>query len=42
MPEGDVRLTGFDRAAWRETFREFHDADSRHAEPFSFATLVRR
>ena len=41
-PEGDVRLAGFDRADWRETFRERHAADARHAHPFSFVTLVRR
>jgi dihydrofolate reductase len=41
-PEGDTRLEGFDRAHWRETFRERHAADARHAHPFSFVTLVRR
>jgi dihydrofolate reductase len=41
-PEGDTRLAGFDRAGWRETFRERHAADARHAHPFSFVTLVRR
>jgi dihydrofolate reductase len=41
-PEGDTRLHGFDRAGWRETFRERHVADARHAHPFSFVTLVRR
>ena len=41
-PEGDVRLAGFHRADWRETFREPHAADARHAHPFSFVTLVRR
>ena len=41
-PEGDTRLQGFDRAAWREEFRERHAADARHAHPFSFVTLVRR
>jgi dihydrofolate reductase len=40
--EGDTRLEGFDRAAWRETFREAHPRDARHALPFSFVTLVRR
>ena len=39
---GDTVLGGFDPAAWRETFREHHDADARHATPFSFVTLVRR
>lgn len=41
-PEGDVRLLGFDRRAWREIAREEHAADARHAVPFSFVTLVRR
>jgi dihydrofolate reductase len=39
---GDTRLAGFDRAAWREVFREDHAADARHAHPFSFVTLARR
>jgi dihydrofolate reductase len=39
---GDTVLEGFDRAAWRETFRGRHAADARHALPFSFVTLVRR
>ena len=41
-PQGDTWLEGFDRADWRETFRERHAADARHAHPFSFVTLVRR
>jgi len=40
--EGDTRLEGFDRRLWRETFRQGHAADERHAWPFSFVTLVRR
>ena len=40
--EGDTRLDGFDRRLWRETFRQEHAADERHAWPFSFVTLVRR
>jgi dihydrofolate reductase len=40
--EGDTRLAGFDRRQWRETFREAHAADERHAFPFSFVTLDRR
>jgi dihydrofolate reductase len=39
---GDTRLLGFDRRQWRETFRENHAADDRHAWPFSFVTLERR
>ena len=41
-PEGDTWLQGFERADWRETFREDCAADARHAHPFSFVTLVRR
>ncbi len=40
--EGDTRLEGFDRSAWTETFREDHAADPRHAQAFSFVTLLRR
>ena len=40
-PPGDTRLERFDRRAWRETFREEHAADERHASPFSFVTLFR-
>jgi dihydrofolate reductase len=40
--EGDVRLEGFERGDWRETFREERAADARHAHPFSFVTLARR
>ncbi len=42
LVEGDTRLDAFDRNQWRETFREEHAADARHAYPFSFVTLVRR
>lgn len=41
-PAGDTTLRGFDRGEWRETFREAHPGDERHASPFSFVTLVRR
>jgi dihydrofolate reductase len=41
-PEGDTWLEGFDRAGWRETFRERHAPDARHAEAFSFVTFLRR
>lgn len=40
--EGDVRLAGFDRGEWQETFREHHPADAGHAHPYSFVTLQRR
>lgn len=40
--EGEIRLRGFDRAAWCEVTRERHPADDRHAYSFSFVTLRRR
>ncbi len=40
-PAGDTVLAGFDRRAWRETFREERSVDERHAAPFSFVTLLR-
>lgn len=40
--EGDTRLEGFDRSAWTEIFREDRAADARHAQAFSFVTLLRR
>ena len=40
--EGDTLLTGFDRKEWREILRERHAADARHAQAFSFVTLIRR
>jgi dihydrofolate reductase len=40
-PAGDTVLAGFDRREWRETFREAHEADERHAFAYSFVTLVR-
>jgi dihydrofolate reductase len=40
-PEGDAWFPAFDRSAWRETARERHPADARHAYPFSFVTLER-
>jgi dihydrofolate reductase len=39
--DGDVVLRGFDRDEWRETARVLHPADARHAQAFSFVTLVR-
>lgn len=38
---GDVHLPPIDEAAWRETSREHHPADERHAYPFVFVTLER-
>ena len=37
----DVRLPAFDRHAFRETAREDHAADDRHAHAFRFVTLER-
>jgi dihydrofolate reductase len=38
---GDVHLPPIDEARWRETSREHHPADERHAYPFVFVTLER-
>jgi dihydrofolate reductase len=40
--EGDARLPAFDAGAWRETAREHHPADERHACAMDFITLERR
>lgn len=37
----DTFLPAIDPNAWRETHREWHASDDRHAYPFSFVTLVR-
>ena len=37
----DTFFPEFDRSKWRESFREDHLADDRHAYPFSFVDLVR-
>jgi dihydrofolate reductase len=39
--EGDTRFPDWDRAAWRETWREEHAADERHAYPYAFVRLER-
>ena len=39
---GDTQLAGFNRAGWREVFREDHAADAQHDHAFSFVTLARR
>ena len=36
-----VRFPDFDRAQWRETFREEHPADERHEAAMSFVVLER-
>ena len=38
---GDVRFPPLDAHQWRETAREHHPADERHAHAFSFVTLER-
>jgi len=38
---GDTHFTGWRGAEWRESFREHHEADARHAYAFSFITLDR-
>jgi dihydrofolate reductase len=39
--EGDVAFPDLDPATWRETAREAHAADARHALAFDFVTLER-
>ncbi len=39
--EGDTHFAPLDSAQWRETGREAHAADDRHAHAFSFITLDR-
>lgn len=38
---GDVRFPDFDRAQWRETFRESHRADERNGYDYDFVILER-
>lgn len=40
--EGDVLFPELDHAVWREVSRQRHEADDKHAYPFSFVTLKRR
>jgi len=40
--EGDVFFPSVSDAQWRETHREDHAADERHAHAFSFVTLERK
>jgi len=40
--DGDTRFPDLDTASWRETSRERHPADDRHAHAMSFITLERR
>jgi dihydrofolate reductase len=39
--DGDTFFPALDRTHWRETEREYHAADARHAHAFSFVTLER-
>ncbi len=39
--DGDAWFPEFDRAGWRESARESHAADERHAHAFAFVTLDR-
>ncbi|HTV79654.1 MAG TPA: dihydrofolate reductase [Steroidobacteraceae bacterium] len=39
--EGDTRFPALDPAHWRETSRELHPSDGRHAHAMSFITLER-
>lgn len=39
--EGDVFFPEFDRAEWRESYREYHPADDRHALSFTWIILDR-
>jgi dihydrofolate reductase len=38
---GDAIFPPLDETAWRETERQFHAADSRHAHAFTFRVLER-
>ncbi len=40
--EGDTRLQGLERNAWREVARVDHPADGQHDHGYSFVTLVRQ
>ena len=40
--EGDTRFPAFDESDWRVIEDERHDADARHAHPFTFRTFERR
>ncbi|MCS6946179.1 MAG: dihydrofolate reductase [Steroidobacteraceae bacterium] len=39
--DGDVHFPPLDRSVWRETCRERHPADARHAYPMDFVILER-
>ena len=37
----DTFFPSFDFSAWKETFREYHDADEKHSVPYTFIDLER-
>ncbi|MBW7957935.1 MAG: dihydrofolate reductase [Candidatus Promineofilum sp.] len=39
--DGDVCFPEFDPDEWRESYREYHPPDDRHAQPFSWVILDR-
>ena len=41
-PEGDTFFPEFDKSNWKETFREFHPADEKHAYAFSFVDYEKK
>ena len=41
IPRADAYFPAFDASAWRETMREHHPADAKHAFAFDFVDLVR-
>lgn len=40
--DADVFLKTFDQSKWKEVMREDHQADEKHAFPYSFVTLVKK
>jgi len=40
-PEGDTYFPEFNKAEWKETFREFHPKDEKHQYSFSFVNYER-
>ncbi len=41
-PEGDTFFPEFEKSNWKETFREFHPADEKHAYAFSFVDYEKK
>jgi dihydrofolate reductase len=41
IEDGDTIFGGWRAAAWKETFRERHEADDKNAFAYSFITLER-